>query len=600
MGDATEPRSRPLASVRRPEAKGLRRRRPARTGLGDSAGRPRLSWVLRPEDMCGGPCITDAEIYAPIEESRRRGEIHDEWSQAANVAQSEYEASGAAVSSMTRVVDDIRFLHLRLSSGATMNGDPALVAAIGLDPARLGSAPLEPQWLILAAAVRLTVLVQRFRPTTDDDMAVKTAAMDFIYDRSTEWLDIAQGRTHRAVATSLSVVTSPVATVGDLGIYPGDLDAMAREQEQRDLLNKILTLGFPIFMLGSMAQHTPVLGWFLKLSIDPKNTLDDAWDTITNPGQIIDDMQKAKEEHGWNAFNPAYWAMVNFYESGQAFERWRDTGDPRHALEGIDRFGQGFGSTVDTVGLATGATALSPRRVAVDAPRKVDNLAERATSANRARERSKAATASRRQAIDRLAQKLSRVSANPFLDPEVLAEVAVVAYHLAKEGVTAFDAFIKKLSAERAYRDLDVDALSPDELDALKGATKPASPRSRATLSMRCFAASSETCATARNRSGEISTKRRSRQSAHATTASVEIRATGSVRTGYRRTDTPSGSGISNEARRDCRRSRTWVVARSTRATREARPRMITPKDNAARGPGTTRYRASPLGDKDR
>lgn len=471
MGDATE--LQPAPKARKPLRK--RKSRKPKASPGSDAGRPRLTWSLgssiTPEDLCQGPCVTDEDIYAPIEESRQRGKADAAWSEVAHVLQKEVETSGILLADRSDAAADIRLLQQRLASSQPMVADAEAFEAARLDFSRLEGKTLEPTWVRMVLAARLTIMAQRNRPTTDAGSAEKSAALDFIYDHAGEWNGLAEERTGHTIFKALEVMTTPIVTINDQpAMYAGELHELARQVEMRELLNKILTLGFPLFLMGSIAKHLPIFGWLIQLSMDPGTTLENAWDTITDPGQILEDMEKAKEEHGWNFLNPAYWAMVNFYEADRAFEKWRETGDPRYALEGMDRFGQGVGNAIDTVGVATGVTAVSPRRVVVDAPRKVDDAVQRGASAGRASRRAKAATQTRRTAMDELAKKLARVSANPFLDPEVIAQAVVVAYELAKEGITTFDAFIKKLRADRAFKKVDFDALSADELAALRGA----------------------------------------------------------------------------------------------------------------------------------
>jgi hypothetical protein len=126
----------------------------------------------------------------------------------------------------------------------------------------------------------------------------------------------------------------------------------------------------------------------------------------------------------------------------------------------------------------TGASDEIPR----DADRNpAEEAIERADSAHRARDRADAATASRRKTTAELAKRVSRLSANPFLDPEVWAYTAKLAYEYAKEGALSFEAFVKKLRAEHAFASIDFDSLSPEDLDQIGRALADGTRRAHAT-----------------------------------------------------------------------------------------------------------------------
>lgn len=315
---------------------------------------------------------------------------------------------------------------------------------------------------------RLTLMVERFRPSSDREREIYRLAENYVYAHAEEWSAVADERGARNIFFAMQTMTTPVVMMNDQPfIYPGELLDAVRHQEMIDLLNRLIVAAWPLLMIGSIAKNMPIMGTLIDFSLDPSGTAAGWWEIISNPGETWDSMMKAKEEHGWNFINPAYWAMVHFYESGESFRRYRETGDPRYALEGLDHMGKGVGSAVDTVGVATGVGA------AVSGPRVVATAADQAKDAVDAANKARRAAARADRAKDALASASKKfVSDRLYMrfDPIYFKDLAVYAYQMARTGVTTFDAFVKTFKARAKYKKVDVNALTPEELAAFQDA----------------------------------------------------------------------------------------------------------------------------------
>ena len=405
MGNGKQTTSAPGAKTRDPGKIGYAFDA-TQAGRQQRAGEPLrtpLTWgtAASMDAMCGGHCLTDDEIYGELDAivGREKGSqaIFDKpvsskkdregWKELVGILQKETESSKLEKRKPALFEDleaNIRYLRYRLRTGK-LDPDEALWDAAQLDSQRLMAIDVKPSWVRAVAAARLTVLVGRYHPVTPEGERLKEEVERFIDVHSSEWVDAFIKQYEGAIPAALAMASTPVVTVNDKpAVRMGELMLAHKEHEQRELFNIALTMAMPLLMISAAAKHTPILGTMLEFMMDPGGTLDSAWDTITHPRRTWRGIKKSKEEHGWNAFNPAYWAMVNFYEAGQSFERWGKTKDPKYALQGVDQFGQGVGSSIDTIGVATGATALRPGRIYDAAKRRVGQVRD---AVNRVRRR---------------------------------------------------------------------------------------------------------------------------------------------------------------------------------------------------------------------